>query len=185
MHTTSVSLLERLHRPDPEAWDRFVNLYTPLLYYWARRLGLQQPDASDLVQEVFLLLVRKLPEFTYDRNKRFRSWLRTVLQNKWREQLRRRVPPTGGHAGLSGIAGPGDTGQIDEAELQQQLLVRALQLMQAEFQASTWKACWEMVVKGRPADEVAAELGMTVNAVYLAKGRVLRRLRRELGGLLD
>ena len=57
--------------------------------------------------------------------------------------------------------------------------------MQKEFQPATWKACWEFVVKDRPAAAVAAELGITINAVYLAKGRVLRRLREELVGLLD
>ena len=61
---------------------RFVELYTPLLYYWARRVGLRRQDAADLVQDVFTLLVRKLPEFTYDRNKRFRAWLRTVTLNR-------------------------------------------------------------------------------------------------------
>jgi RNA polymerase sigma-70 factor (ECF subfamily) len=186
VHTTSVSLLDRLHRPDdPAAWDRFVALYTPLLYYWARRLGLQQSDAADLVQDVFVLLVKKLPEFAYDPHKSFRNWLRTVLLNRWRELRRRPVLSAAGEAGLSGVAGPDDAEEIDEAELRQQLVVRALQLMQAEFQDSTWRACWEVVVKGRPAEAVAAELGLSVNAVYLAKGRVLRRLRRELKGLLD
>jgi RNA polymerase sigma-70 factor (ECF subfamily) len=68
MHTTSATLLERLRQPaDQEAWARFVRLYTPLPYYWARRVGLQEQDAADLVQEVFAVLFQKLPEFTYDR----------------------------------------------------------------------------------------------------------------------
>src|SRR5437764_5198815 len=89
MHTTSISLLERLRQPgEAEAWQRFVDLYTPLLYYWACRLGLQEQDAADLVQEVFTLLVQKLPDFIYNRQKSFRSWLRTVLLNKWRAYRR-------------------------------------------------------------------------------------------------
>ena len=74
MHTTPPSLLEQLRRPDDQqAWKRFIDLYTPLLFYWARRVGLQDSDAADLVQEVFALLVRKLPEFTYDDKKGFRA----------------------------------------------------------------------------------------------------------------
>src|SRR5947209_16334896 len=89
MHTTSPSLLARLRRPDdPEAWDRLVDLYTPLLYHWARGTGLQEPDAADLVQEVFAVLVRKLPEFRYDEHKSFRGWLRKITLNKWRDRQR-------------------------------------------------------------------------------------------------
>jgi RNA polymerase sigma-70 factor (ECF subfamily) len=186
MHTTSASLLERLHQPaDQDAWVRFVNLYTPLLYFWARRLGLQQQDAADLVQDVFVLLVQKLPDFAYDHRKSFRNWLRALLRNKWREWHRRAVPVPGGAAALTASVCPDTIDLVDDAELRQHLMLRALQVMQADFQPSTWKACWEQVVKERPAEEVAAELGMTVNAAYLAKGRVLRRLRQELEGLLE
>ena len=72
-----------------------------------------------------------------------------------------------------------------EEDYRRQLVARALQLMQADFQPATWRACWELVVHGRPAREVAAELGLTPNAVYLAKARVLARLRQELAGLWD
>src|SRR5437763_1958531 len=93
METTSVSLLDRLHQPNQtEAWGRFVQLYTPLLYDWARGLGVQEQDATDLVQEVFVTLLEKLPEFRYDRTGSFRGWLRTVLRNKWREVRRKRIP---------------------------------------------------------------------------------------------
>jgi RNA polymerase sigma-70 factor (ECF subfamily) len=187
MHTTSVSLLERLRRPDDQAaWGRFVDLYAPLMFFWARRLGLQQQDAADLVQDVFLVLVRKLPEFTYDPQKSFRNWLRTVFMNKSRERRRRHAGPApAGEAGLSGLAAPDEVVLIDEADHQKHLTLRALQLMQAELESNTWRACWEQVVRGRPAAEVAAELGMTVNAAYLARGRVLRRLRQEMKGLLE
>jgi RNA polymerase sigma-70 factor (ECF subfamily) len=80
---------------------------------------------------------------------------------------------------------PGSEALFDEAEYRARLVARALELMQAEFQPTTWKACWELVVAGRPAADVARELGISENAVHLAKGRVLRRLRKELEGLLD
>ena len=95
MLTTSASLLKRLkERSEQEAWKRFVLLYTPLLCCWAGRLGAQNADADDLVQDVFTLLYQKLPEFTYRPQKSFRAWLRTVLVNKWREGRRRRLIPT-------------------------------------------------------------------------------------------
>jgi RNA polymerase sigma-70 factor (ECF subfamily) len=74
---------------------------------------------------------------------------------------------------------------FEEAEYRQHLARRALELMQAEFPPATWKACWEVVVAGRPAAEVAAELAISIDSVYAAKSRVLRRLRQELAGLLD
>src|SRR5262245_3511899 len=78
--TTSVSLLQRLRRgSDPRDWQRFVQLYTPLLFRWARRCGAQDADAADLVQDVLALLVHKLPSFSYDGKRSFRAWLRTVL----------------------------------------------------------------------------------------------------------
>ncbi|MCI0458635.1 MAG: sigma-70 family RNA polymerase sigma factor [Gemmataceae bacterium] len=188
MHTTPASLLERLRQPgERAAWDRFVQLYTPFLYYWARRLGLQEPDASDLVQDVFILLLQKLPEFAYDQHKSFRNWLRTVLFNKWRENRRRATLPARqvDAAALARIVGPDNVEGLMEAEFQQYLAIRALQLMQDEFRPTTWKACWEHIVVGRPAVDVAQELEITVNAVYLATSRVLRRLRQELQGMLD
>jgi RNA polymerase sigma-70 factor (ECF subfamily) len=188
MNTTPASLLERLHRPDERAaWERFVDLYTPLIYYWARRAGLQPSDAADLVQDVFTVLVKKLPEFTYDRQKSFRGWLRTVTLNKWCENHRRRGArlPTADDSALEALANGGDPEALSEAEYRQHLATRALRLMQAEFPATTWKACWEVVVGGRPAAEVAAELDISTAAVYTAKSRVLRRLRQELAGLLE
>jgi RNA polymerase sigma-70 factor (ECF subfamily) len=188
VYTTSASLLERLRRPgDQEAWQRFTALYTPLLYYWTRHLGLQPHDAADLVQEVFALLVQKLPEFTYDRQKSFRAWLRTLLLNKWRDHRRRRNEPPldAADPAFAELAAPDAAVALGEAEYQQTLIRQALEVMKAEFQPTTWRACWEYVALGRPAAQVAAELGLSVGAVYVAKSRVLSRLRQELKGLLE
>jgi RNA polymerase sigma-70 factor (ECF subfamily) len=188
MNTTSFSLLERLKQPvDAGAWQRFVDLYTPLLHYWARRLGLQEQDSADLVQEVFALLLQKMPAFTYNRQGSFRGWLRIVMRNKWCERKRSRSPQAmpGGDAALQDVADPDPGLDLTEAEFQRELTRRALELMQTEFRPTTWKACWEHVVGGRQAADVAQELGLTVNAVYLATSRVLRRLRQELAGMLD
>jgi RNA polymerase sigma-70 factor (ECF subfamily) len=181
-------LLERLRQPDqPAAWAQFVELYTPVLFAWARRLGLQSQDAADLVQEVFAVLVSKLPEFVYDRRQSFRRWLHTVTRNKWRDACRRRgvLPQESDPDALEDLASPDGTDALAETEYRRHLVRRALEIMRADFEPATWKACWEFVVNGRPAAEIAQELGLTANAVHLAKGRVLRRLRTELEGLLD
>ncbi len=187
MPTTSESLLQRLRQPgDHQAWGRFVKLYTPLLYYWARRAGLQEHDAADLVQDVLVLLLKKLPHFTYEPGHRFRAWLRTVTLNSWRDRSKRRATqPLGDAAGLDDLAVPDNLGEFEEAEYRQRLAAKALQLMKSDFQPATWQACWALVVEGRCPEEVAAELGLTVGAVHVAKFRVLNRLRQELKGLLD
>jgi RNA polymerase sigma-70 factor (ECF subfamily) len=188
MESTSSSLLLRLRQPGEQAsWQRFVDLHTPLLYFWACRMGLSAEDAADLVQDVFLTLVRKLPEFEYDPTRSFRAWLRTVTENRWRDFRRRRAiaPRDTGDAALADAAVPDSTAELWEGEYRQLLLARAAQLMQAEFQPATWRACWALVVEGKSGAEVAAELGLSLDAVYAAKSRVLRRLRRELDGLLD
>jgi RNA polymerase sigma-70 factor (ECF subfamily) len=181
MDPTPVSLLERLRNADPEAWGRFVELYTPLLFSWARKLGLQEADAADLVQDVLLLLLRKLPTFAYDRHQRFRGWLWTVVRNRWATVKRQAAPPVS----LAVDVAEGDAAvEVEENEYRGYLIGRALRLMQAEFQPTTWQAFWQSAVCDRPAAEVGAELGMTVAAVYTARSRVLRRLRQDLGGLL-
>jgi RNA polymerase sigma-70 factor (ECF subfamily) len=187
MESTSASLLEKLKLPQAEAaWSRFAQLYTPLFFFWARRLGLQEQDAADLVQDVFTVLIKTMPAFSYDQSKSFRSWLRTIFHNKWRERNRHTSrPAVAGGSAVDEIPCADEVLALSEIEFQQQLTVRALELMQAEFQPTTWRACWEHVVCGREPAEVAKELGITVNAVYLAKSRVLRRLRQELAGMLE
>lgn len=183
---TSASLLERLCLSgERQAWERFVDLYTPFLYYWARRVGLREDDASDLVQDVFALLLSKLPAFEYDPGRSFRSWLRTVTLNRWREGGRKRAREASSD-GVDWAALPADDAEpLWEAEYRQHVARRALELMKQDFAPSTWMACWEMVVNGRPAAQVAGQLGMTVGAVHAARCRVLARLREELAGLLD
>ena len=93
MHSTPLSLLERLRHPaDQDAWSRFVRLYTPLMCHWTRCVGMQDSDAADLMQDVFTLLVAKLPDFRHDGTNSFRSWLRTVTLNK-RASARRAALP--------------------------------------------------------------------------------------------
>jgi RNA polymerase sigma-70 factor, ECF subfamily len=186
MNTTSASLLGRLASgTDSTAWPRFVELYTPLLYNWCQRLGLNDADSADFIQEVLVILVQKLPVFSYDANQSFRAWLKTVLMNIWRKYLRKRGRLPTASAPLELLAGSDLSYLIDDAEHQTYLLQRAVQIAETNFEPITWKACWLFVMDHRSAAEVAQELNITVNAVYLAKSRVLRHLRSELAGLID
>jgi RNA polymerase sigma-70 factor (ECF subfamily) len=188
MTRTPSSLLERLRQPfEPEAWARFVALYTPLIYSWGRRVGLQEQDAADLVQDVFVTLLQVLPTFAYDLQQSFRKWLREVTINCWRKDRQRAahrlVQVSQGQP--EPAAASDELEETSEAEYRQHLVGQALRLMRTDFEETTWKGCRETAAAGRPAAEVAAELGLSVGAVYAAKFRVLNRLRRELQGLLD
>jgi RNA polymerase sigma-70 factor (ECF subfamily) len=188
MHTTSISLLERLRSSaNSEAWGQFVDLYTPLLYEWARKRGLHEADAADLVQDVFLALLQKLPTFAYNPHKSFRGWLFTVTLNIWRD--RQRAVATRwlgvGERRVEDVSVPDPAIGFQEQEYRNYLVSRALKLMQADFATVTWQAVWQHAVQGRPAAEVAKELGLSVAAVYCAKFRVLSRLRQELQGLFE
>lgn len=186
-NTTSLTLLGQLQSAvDHEAWARFAQLYTPLLYYWCRRANLQQHDAADLVQDVFVVLVHKLPEFQYDHQRSFRSWLRTVTLNKWRERQRRRaLQPAviGDEAAQVPICS--DDWELEEVEYRRQLVRAALPLIEPEFSASAWQAFLQHVINGDDASAVAARLGISVGTVYAAKSRILNRLRVELAGFLE
>jgi RNA polymerase sigma-70 factor (ECF subfamily) len=184
MDETPASLLERLRvAGDSAAWGRFVHVYGPLIRRWARGWGLSAIDAADLEQEVLILLVRKLPAFEYDPSRSFRAWLRQTTLNKVRELARRRPPPTQAESAiLNGLAteDPGSE-ELDRREV----VLRTLALIKPDVDPATWNAFWNYAVLERPVAVVAQELGLTTNAVYLSKHRVLARLRRELSGLME
>ncbi len=188
MDSTSVSLLRRLRQPNQEAaWERFVELYAPLIFHWGKNQGLNATDSTDLVQEVMAILVAKLPEFQYDPKKRFRGWLRTVTVNAARNLRRREStrPSTNVIEAVEQVSVTDAVELFGEAEYRRFLVKRAMQLMRAEFQEQTWKACWMHVAEGRRAADVGQELGLSANAVHIAKCRVMRRLREELDGLME
>src|SRR5262245_1410871 len=188
MHTTSITLLSALRNSgDQAAWERFVRIYTPFIYYWGRKAGLQSADAADLVQEVFALLVRKLPEFRYDTGKSFRGWLRTVTLNKWREKNRRRVLKYNDTVGqqLEKLPNEEDLELSWNREYSQQLVRSALGELEPLNEPVTWNMFWQHAVCGRPAAEVARQYGCSLWQVYGAKSRVLRQLRDYLGDAVD
>jgi RNA polymerase sigma-70 factor (ECF subfamily) len=191
---TSASLLQRLRQHGDEAsWKRLVALYTPLLQGWFRRELVPPADVDDLVQEVLAVLVRELPTFEYDPNRgSFRGWLRTVAVNRlrvfWRS--RRARPLATGDSDLARrleeLEDPHSAlSRLWDREHDRHVARRLLELIEGEFEPTTWQAFRRLALDGAPATAVAAELDLSLNAVYLAKYRVLKRLQQEIGGLTD
>lgn len=190
--STSISLLERVKAQDSVAWDRLVDLYGPLVYYWITRSGITGEEKADLFQEVFQAVVRGIPKFEHSSGGSFRGWLRVITTNKIRDHFRQRadqVRAAGGsdaQARFQEVSDPlAEPDEAGEAAQFTALLHRGLDLIRSEFSDRTWQAFWRTAVDGRTSTEAAEELGMTANSVRLAKARVLRRLRDELGGLLE
>ena len=157
------------------------------MHTWAKRAGLQDADAADLVQDVFAHLHHKLPEFEYAKGGSFRAWLRTVTLNLWRAR-QRKASARAERSPLDKIPEPeiaDPAADYWEADFNRHLAKRALEIMKEEFQPTTWKAFWEIVVEGRTPEDVAKELGMSTGAVYAARHRVKNRLKEELAGLMD
>jgi RNA polymerase sigma-70 factor (ECF subfamily) len=190
---TSRSLLARVQADEAQAWERLVNLYAPLVVHWCRSRGLQDQDAADVVQEVFRAVVAHVGTFRKERaGDTFRGWLRRITQNKLHDHFRRRGREAAGVGGssaqerLAQLPQPQpdeDEGAADE-EGERILFARALDLIREEFEEQTWAAFWKTAVEGRAAKDVAADLGMSPGAVRVAKCRVLRRLREELGDVV-
>jgi len=185
MLDTPASLLERLcHRPEEQYWEQFVVLFTPLLSRWGNRLGVPATDTEDLLQEVFTTLFRKLPEFRYDPSKSFRAWLWTVFHRHtiaWRKRQTRNLPLSVKQ--LEALESPDSVAEATEAEYRRYLLGRILKVIQNDFPEQSWQIFWRLSVEGRPGVEVAKQFGVSANAVYLVRGRVLARLRAELSDL--
>jgi RNA polymerase sigma-70 factor (ECF subfamily) len=192
MVDTSHSLLDRLaQHPDGEAWSRLVEVYTPLIRSWLRAQGVGEADADDLSQEVLAVVVRELPQFQHNGQAgAFRAWLRAITANRLRRHWReRRFQPVAGPAFEQVLAQLEDPrsalGQLWDQEHDRHVLARLLALIEPEFGAVPWRAFRRTALDGARAADVAAELGMSANAVMLVRSRVLRRLRQEARGLIE
>lgn len=170
---------------DRPAWDRFVEIYGPLIFAYGRRHGLQDADASDLVQDVLSVVASAATRFDYDPARgSFRGWLLTITRNQLRRIVRRgmrQASAVGGSRNLALLAErPAASVDLWEQECRKSLFSRAAARVRGTFQASTWEAFWKTAVENQPAEAVATALGMSVGAVYIARSRVLARLREEI-----
>lgn len=192
---TRVTLLTRLRDgQDGGAWREFFDLYGPVVYRFARNRGLQDADAADLMQDVLRSVARNAHRMEYDPKRgTFRGWLYTVTRNKIYNFLssQKNRPRASGdsdaHERLQAIPAREEDGpDADwEREYQQRLTDRAMDLVKDEFQPATWQAFWGTAVEGKAAGEVGVGLKMSPGAVYVAKSRVLARLREEVRKMMD
>jgi RNA polymerase sigma-70 factor (ECF subfamily) len=186
----SSSLLVSVKKGDEGAWDRLVRLTSPLVHRWCRLAGVPAADIPDIGQEVYWSLVGHIAAFRRERpGDCFLSWLRTITHNKVRDYRRRRraqlrpAVDSEGEVWWDHCSPEEDSG--DEAAAERHLLYqRALALIQTDFEEKTWQAFWRVEIGEQSPAEAAAALGMSVNAVYLAKSRVRKRLRDEFADLL-
>jgi RNA polymerase sigma-70 factor, ECF subfamily len=192
VNPTSLSLLDRLKVAPPEAsdWSRLQGIYMPLIQRWLGRVPGLGDESADLAQEVLIVIFRELPRFDRRREGSFRAWLRQVTINKARNYCRKRHrrPAVGTDAAsgfLERLSDPnGDLARDWDREHDKHVMARLLALVQPDVSPTTWVAFQRFAVDGIPASRVAEELGLSENAVILAKARVLRRLRQEAGDLL-
>ena len=183
---TSASLLDQARGRAAGAWDRLVALYTPLLESWLTAAGLQPADRDDLAQRVLEILVRQFPDFEHaGRPGAFRAWLRGITVNLLREHWRARREPEAGSL-LERLGDP-DAGlsRLWDEQHDRHVLHALMETVRPEFTEPTWRAFRRLALDGAAARDVAGELGLSVNAVLIARSRVLARLRQEARGLVD
>jgi RNA polymerase sigma-70 factor (ECF subfamily) len=194
MLETRPSLLLRIRDArDSRSWDQFVELYTPLLYRFALKQGLQNADAEDITQEVLTAVSHAIGRLEYDPQQgKFRSWLFTIARNKIANQrLKRKTHPAGSgdsgmHAALQNHPAPtSEEEALWEREYEQRLFQWAAEQVRALFQPETWQAFWSTAVEDQPVAQVAQTLGISVGAVYIAKSRVLARMKDKIQELGD
>jgi RNA polymerase sigma factor (sigma-70 family) len=191
---TRLSLLVRLRDArDDAAWSQFVEVYAPLVYGYARKHGLQDADAADLTQDVLQAVSGGIRRLDYDpRRGTFRGWLFTVVRNKLRNFVAVQNRPGRGSGDtdtqhrLQELPAPeqGESTWWDQ-EYERRVFAWAAEEARGAFRESTWQAFWRTAVEGKTGPAVAQELGMTVAAVYLAKGRVTARLKEIIRETLD
>jgi RNA polymerase sigma-70 factor (ECF subfamily) len=182
-------LLKRVQASDPAAWQVFAQVYGPVVYSWVRQSGLQEADASDVVQETFRTLVTRIGTFRKaNPGDSLRGGLWTITRNKIRDHFRHqagRAQTVGGtdhRLLLEAIpdAPPDESSRTGPSASENYLHHHLLQTLQAEFEPRTWQAFWDVAVQGRRPADVANDLQMSIGAVYMAKSRVLKRLRQEM-----
>jgi RNA polymerase sigma-70 factor (ECF subfamily) len=185
---TSATLLMRLAQSprDEAAWSEFVHKYGEQLYRWCRHWGLQDADARDVTQRVLLDLARQLPEFNYDRSRRFRAWLKTIAHRAWGKYVGALRRPGAG-TGDSGVANllesveaRDDLARRLDKEFDLELLEGAMAVVRDRVEPGTWEAFRRLALEHESGETVAAALGKSVDTVFKARSNVTKLLREEM-----
>ena len=184
---TRASLSARLRQApaDQSAWAEFVERYGRKLYGWCRHWGLQEADAQDVAQDVLVRLAAKMRGFDYDPSRSFRAWLKTLARHALSDfcDARRQVEAAGGSQVvelLQSIEAREDLVQQLDEEFDREVLEEAMTRVQARVTPKTWRVFEMTAREGRSGAETAAALGMSVAAVFVAKGRVQNFLQDEV-----
>jgi len=187
---TRPSLLLRVRDVnDDAAWSQFVEIYTPLVFGYCRARGLQDADAADVAQESMRAVAQAIGKFEYDPQRgKFRNWLLTVVRSKFHNFVARqqRQPELPGNTVLQFKLDRDATGADEsdwEAEYHRRIFHWAAKRIRSEFHESTWQAFWRTTIDEHDGKEVAESLGLRVGAVYVAKSRVIARLKAEIQGV--
>jgi RNA polymerase sigma-70 factor, ECF subfamily len=188
---TPVSLLDRMRANDPDAWRRVFELYEPLVRFWCSRGGLTEEDVKDVTQEVFAGAAKGLPGFRRSRpGDTFRGWLRVITRNHILLLRRRNLGKPlaeGGSDALRNFQEIPDPfcDDAEESMNMGQVWRRVLEQVRGEFESNTWQAFWLTVIEGRAPAALTVELQMSVAAIRQAKSRILRRIKVEVGDIID
>lgn len=190
-HTRPSLLLRLRDVEDAQAWSEFVDLYTPLVFGHCRRHGLQEADAADVAQEVMQIAAQRLPGFEYDSHRgKFRGWLLQTTRNRLFKffDRQKRAPSPASETTLGrfveGEAGADEQERWEE-EYRQRLFDWAAEKARPEFQSPTWDAFWLTAIDSLSVKEVAAKVGISLGAVYVARSRVTARLRELIETATD
>jgi RNA polymerase sigma-70 factor (ECF subfamily) len=186
--TTRPSLLIRIRDPqDRESWETFVDTYVPMIYRYARRVGLQDADAADISQEVLTEVTRCIRSFEYHPERgRFRDWLGLLVRRRLARFLKKK-----GREGPDVAEEESDTPEPCSAdaewtdEFNARILAAAMERARPHFEPVTWRAFEGVWLENRRAGEVAAELNLPIEVIYTAKSRVLKRLEEEVRALAE
>jgi RNA polymerase sigma factor (sigma-70 family) len=192
VESTPVSLLERLRRDRHDAdWTRFDGLYRPLFQRWLAKLHVPESDRDDLISDLLIVVLNKVADFESNGRKGgFRCWLRRILafrvQEFWRKRAHRPGDHTHAGSAIDDLAVDNhEASKLWDEEHDRYVANRLLHAIRGEFSEHVWQAFEQHALLGRDPKEIAKELGTTVNAVYLARAKVMRRLRAEAAGLID
>lgn len=185
---TRASLILRLRHPDDaSAWQEFIEIYQPLVFRLARNRGLQEADALDTTQEVMARVAKAINRWDPDPDKgSFRGWLSTITRNLCIEFLRSkgRRPITSDDTNIqdliNSIPESSDESEMFDLEHQRQVFAWAADKIRDSFQSKSWAAFWQTAVEHRSADDVAKELELSKGAVYIARSRVMSKLKEQI-----